>query len=120
MNTTRRIEKVEGDPLATGYKILNWDWTGSGGYCYADENGNVEGSIHTVDGSLDPVPLGTAFLQKIRLIALIFYGPEPWDNRFVKVSAFDEVVDHNKKKRCVVQDASHRQSAVVGYIFCRK
>lgn len=36
------------EPIAEGYKIFNWDWTGTGPYCYAD-GGAIAGSVHTVD-----------------------------------------------------------------------
>lgn len=55
MNETKRIDPsiLDGkEPIAVGYKIFNYDWTGHGGYSYADENGNVEGSVHTVTGKL--------------------------------------------------------------------
>ena len=50
MNQTMRIEpsSLEGkEALAVGYKIFDWNWGASGNYCYADENGEVEGSVHT-------------------------------------------------------------------------
>ena len=56
MNQTMRIEpsSLEGKKaLAVGYKIFDWNWGAAGNYCYADENGEVEGSVHTVTGSLD-------------------------------------------------------------------
>ena len=51
---TYRLDSIDGkEPLAEGYKIFNWDWTGADPeYVYADADGNVEGSIHTVDGEL--------------------------------------------------------------------
>lgn len=56
MNQTMRIEpsSLEGKKaLAVGYKIFDWNWGAAGNYCYADENGEVEGSVHTVTGPLD-------------------------------------------------------------------
>ena len=61
---TYRIDSVAGKAvLAEGYKIFNWDWTGADNYCYADENGNIEGSIHTVDGKLEACAWGLHFCK---------------------------------------------------------
>lgn len=93
---TYRLDSVEGkEPLATGYKILNWDWTGQGSYCYADDNG-IEGSIHTVTGKISPCNWGLHFCKN-PLDCLDFYGPEKW-NRFVQVTAFDEIVEGDRGK----------------------
>ncbi len=62
MNQTMRIEpsSLEGKKaLAVGYKIFDWNWGAKGGYCYADKNGEVEGSVHTVTGPLDECGLST-------------------------------------------------------------
>ena len=57
MNETKRVDSSfldDKEPIAKGYKIFSWDWTGyNGAYCYADENGNVEGSVHTVTGTIE-------------------------------------------------------------------
>ena len=40
--------------LAEGYKVFKNDWsTKHGNYCYADENGNVVGTFHKVDGNIE-------------------------------------------------------------------
>lgn len=62
MNTiTKRIDPalLDGkEPLATGYKVFDWDWTGHNDYCYADDDGNVEGSVHTVTGNISECAWG--------------------------------------------------------------
>ena len=95
MNKTYRIEAVKGEPLATGYKIFNWDWTGAGDYCYAD-GGELEGSVHTVDGDLSPCAWGLHFCKN-PVDCLNFKEPVQW-NRFAKVSAFDEIVEADNGK----------------------
>lgn len=35
------------EPIAEGYKIFNWDWTGQGDYSYAAD-GKIAGSVHQV------------------------------------------------------------------------
>ena len=54
MKTYRITEKeIKGmKPKAVGYKIFRNDWTSNQGYDYKDENGNVLGTIHKVDGEL--------------------------------------------------------------------
>ena len=62
---TKRIseEEIKGLPvLATGYKMFKNDWTTKHGtYDYKDENGNILGSIHKVEGELKRMQLGVAF-----------------------------------------------------------
>ena len=88
---TYRVDPKDYDgkkPLATGYKIFNWDWTGAGEYCYAAD-GEIEGSVHTVDGNLDPCEWGLHFCVN-PLDCMTFKAPVQW-MRFAKVSAFDEI-----------------------------
>lgn len=57
--TTRRLTAAEAaayknkTPLAVGYKIFNWDWTGNGEYCYTDADGikalKQEGMVNFID-----------------------------------------------------------------------
>lgn len=64
---TRRIDRkeIEGLPvLAEGYKIFNDDWTCMD-YCYADENGNVEGSVHKADGEIKAGENGLHFCSEM-------------------------------------------------------
>lgn len=64
MKTYRLTEKdIENKPvLAVGYKIFAHGWgTKQGDYCYADENGEVLNTIHTVDGNISECRWGVAF-----------------------------------------------------------
>lgn len=99
--TTRRInpETLEGkEPLATGYKIFNRDWTGYDNYCYADEDGNVEGSVHTVTGSIGRCEWGLHF-SKDPFDTMKYKDLIQW-NRFAKVEAYDEISDEGDKTVC--------------------
>lgn len=53
-------------PVAEGYKIFNWGWTANYGdnYCYADENGNVEGMVHKQEGFPKKMRERLTFLPK--------------------------------------------------------
>jgi len=97
---TKRVDpkKYEGvEPLATGYKILNNDWSASyGDYNYADENGNVEGTVHTMDGDLKHCENGLHFCKN-PINCMSYYPMVQW-NKFAKISAFDEVKDHSDCK----------------------
>lgn len=66
MKTYRITEKDIKDlpVLATGYKIFNNDWTANSGYDYKDENGNVVGTIHKVDGNIVECKWGLHFSEK--------------------------------------------------------
>lgn len=66
MKTYRITEKeIEGmKPLAVGYKIFKPDWKSKNGYCYADENGEVLNTIHTVDGNITECRWGLHFSKK--------------------------------------------------------
>ena len=110
MNTTKRIDQkeIEGKaPLTTGYKIFYWDWTSpddsyyaeEGNYCYADENGEVVGSVHTVTGKLNPDDWGLHF-SKNPIDAMKYMDIIQW-NKFAYVEAYDECIDHNDGDKCV-------------------
>ena len=101
MKETKRVDAsyLDGkEPIATGYKIFSWDWTGYGGYCYADENGNVEGSVHTVTGNLSKCGWGLHYCENpvdcIRYRDLI-----QW-NKFAFVEAYDENIKGDDKSVC--------------------
>lgn len=67
MKTYRLTEKdIENKPvLAVGYKIFAPGWeTKHYAYCYADENGNVLNTIHTVDGNIAECRWGLHFSKK--------------------------------------------------------
>ncbi|MEG1758252.1 MAG: hypothetical protein RR235_07325, partial [Oscillospiraceae bacterium] len=97
MGNTHRIAEIKGAVLATWYKIFNWDWSANyGNYCYADENGNVEGSIHTMAGDLAHCKSGLHFCEN-PLDCYKYYAPVHW-NKYAMVSAFDEVRNHKDGK----------------------
>lgn len=104
MNETKRVDTsfLDGkEPIAKGYKIFSWDWVGyNGAYCYADENSNVEGSVHTVTGKIEKCGWGLHFCENpvdcMRYRALV-----QW-NKFAEIEAFDEVIkaDGDNKSVC--------------------
>ena len=99
--TTKRIDpaSVEGrDPIATGYKIFSWDWSAYGGYNYADENGNVESSVHTVTGELSTCGWGLHYCKN-PLDCMKYQNIIQW-NRFAYVEVFDENIDTKDKSVC--------------------
>lgn len=99
--TTKRIDAatLEGKaPMAEGYKIFNWDWTGYDGYCYADEDGEVEGSVHTVTGKLDKCGWGLHY--SVNPIDCMRYEDLIQWNKFAKVEAYDEDINAGDKSLC--------------------
>lgn len=99
--TTKRIDPalLEGKkPLATGYKVFNWDWTGYGDYCYADENGNVEGSVHTVTGEISECKWGLHYCLN-PLNCMKYRDIVQW-NKFALVEAYDENINGADKSVC--------------------
>ena len=101
MNETKRIDPSELDgkePIATGYKIFGWDWTGYGGYCYADENGNVEGSVHTVTGKLSKCGWGLHYCEN-PIDCMRYRDLTQW-NKFALVEAYDENIKDDDKNVC--------------------
>ena len=97
MNTYRITEKdINGmNPLAVGYKIFKHDWTANGGYDYKDENGNVLGTIHKVDGNIEECRWGLHFSEKPQ-DCFNFYECVQW-NKFAKVEAYGKVIKGEKK-----------------------
>lgn len=94
MNQTMRIEpsSLEGkEALAVGYKIFDWNWGASGNYCYADENGEVEGSVHTVTGPLDKCGWGLHY-SKNPIDCMRYRDLIQW-NKFALVEAYEENID---------------------------
>ena len=66
MNTYRiNKEDLENKKvLAEGYKIFYQGFkTKHGNYCYADENGNVVGTFHKVDGKIEECNWGLHFSE---------------------------------------------------------
>ena len=94
MNQTMRIEpsSLEGKKaLAVGYKIFDWNWGTSGNYCYADENGEVEGSVHTVTGPLNKCGWGLHY-SKNPIDCMRYRDLIQW-NKFALVEAYEENID---------------------------
>lgn len=101
MNETKRVDAsfLDGkEPIATGYKIFSWDWTGYGGYCYADENGEVEGSVHTVTGKLSKCGWGLHYCEN-PLDCMRHRNIIQW-NKFALVEAYDENIKGDDKSVC--------------------
>ena len=104
MNETKRVDPsfLDGkEPIAKGYKIFSWDWTGyNGAYCYADENCNVEGSVHTVTGEIEKCGWGFHFCEN-PVDCMRYRDLVQW-NKFAEVEAFDEVIkaDGDDKSVC--------------------
>jgi len=100
---TKRIseEEIKGLPvLATGYKMFRNDWTTKyGKYDYKDENGNVLGSIHKVEGELKECEWGFHFSKKPQ-DCFDFYECVQW-NTFAKVEAFGNSVDSKDGNKSV-------------------
>ena len=103
METHRITEKeIEGmKPLAVGYKIFKPDWKANNGYCYADENGEVLNSIHTVEGNISECRWGLHFSKKPQ-DCFNFYESVQW-NRFAKVEAYGECFDSDNGDKSVAK-----------------
>ena len=83
-------------PVAVGYKMFNNDFTTQhGSYDYKDENGNVVGTIHKVDGDIKECCWGLHFSRQPHE-CFNFYAPLQW-NRFAKVEAYDQLIEGDKK-----------------------
>ena len=104
MNETKRVDPSfldDKEPIAVGYKVFGWDWTGyNGAYCYADENGNVEGSVHTVTGKIEKCGWGLHFCEN-PVDCMRYRDLVQW-NKFAEIEAFDEVIkaDGDDKSVC--------------------
>ena len=104
MKTYRLTEKdIENKPvLAVGYKIFAPGWeTKHYAYCYADENGNVLNTIHTVDGNIAECRWGLHFSKKPQ-DCFNFYESVQWNN-FAKVEAYDACLDSSDGKKSVAK-----------------
>ena len=104
MKTYRLTEKdIENKPvLAVGYKVFVHGWeTKYGDYCYADENGNVLNTIHTVDGNITECRWGLHFSKKPQ-DCFNFYESVQWNN-FAKVEAYDACLDSPDGKKSVAK-----------------
>lgn len=101
MNETKRIDlaKLEGkEPIAVGYKIFDWRWAGHNNYCYADKDGDVEGSVHTVTGELSECGWGLHYCEN-PLDCMRYRELVQW-NRFALVEAYDENIKGEDKSVC--------------------
>ena len=103
MKETKRVDASflkDKEPIAVGYKVFGWDWTGFGGYSYADENGTVEGSVHTVTGELSKCGWGLHYCEN-PLDCMKYRDIIQW-NKFALVEAYDEniKVDVDDKSVC--------------------
>ena len=91
MKETKRIDPsmLDGkEPIAVGYKIFCWDWTGYNDYSYADENGEVEGSVHTVTDKLEHCGWGLHYCEN-PVNCMRYRDLIQW-NKFALVEAYDE------------------------------
>ena len=87
-------------PIAVGYKIFNYEWTGYNDYSYADENGEVEGSVHTVTGDLEHCGWGLHYCEN-PVDCMRYRDLIQW-NKFALVEAYDENIkrDNDDKSVC--------------------
>ena len=103
MKETKRVapSMLDGKkPIAVGYKIFNYDWTGYNDYSYADENGEVEGSVHTVTGDLEHCGWGLHYCEN-PVDCMRYRDLIKW-NKFALVEAYDENIkrDNDDKSVC--------------------
>ena len=92
--TTKCVDPsfLEGkEPLAVGYKVFDWAWGANGNYNYADENGEVLGSVHTVTGELSKCGWGLHFCRNA-IDCMRYRDIIQW-NEFALVEAYDELLD---------------------------
>ena len=95
---TYRISEKElngAKPAAVGYKIFNNDFAAQNGYDYKDENGNVIGTIHKVDGDIVESKWGLHFSEQPQ-DCFNFYAPLQW-NKFAKVEAYGNIIRGEQK-----------------------
>ena len=103
MKETKRVapSMLDGKkPIAVGYKIFNYDWTSYNDYSYADENGEVEGSVHTVTGDLEHCGWGLHYCEN-PVDCMRYRDLIQW-NKFALVEAYDENIkrDNDDKSVC--------------------
>lgn len=101
MKETKRIDPaaLEGkEAIASGYKIFNWDWSAQNNYYYADENGEVEGSVHTVTGKINGCNWGLHYCKN-PVDCMRYRDLIQW-NKFAFVEAYDENIDDTDKSVC--------------------
>ena len=86
--------------LATGYKIFGYDWK-SKSYDYKDENGEVLGTFHKVNGDIIECKWGLHF-SKNPFHCFNFYEAVQW-NRFAKVNAYEKCIDSNSGDKSIAK-----------------
>lgn len=83
-------KEIEGlEPVTEGYKVFNNDWTAYGNYCYADENGNVEGVVHKQEGFPYKCRNGLHLCEN-PLDCFDYYPCVQW-NKFAKVRGYGQI-----------------------------
>ena len=100
------IDKKEIDgltPVAEGYKIFNNDWTANFGnnYCYADGNGNVEGTVHKQEGFPKRCKNGLHFCEN-PLDCFRYYPVVQW-NKFAKVRGYGHISRGDRDTKVAVE-----------------
>lgn len=97
-------KQIEGlEPVAEGYKIFNNDWTANYGnnYCYADENGNVEGVVHKQEGVIRICTNGFHFCES-PLDCFNHYPCIQW-NKFAQVKGYGQISRDNDSSKVAVE-----------------
>ena len=98
-----RDEIKDLQPVAEGYKIFNHNWTANYGnnYCYADENGNVEGVIHKQLGFPERCQNGLHFCENP--IDCMRYHPFVQWNKFAKVRGYGHIARSNDDSKVATE-----------------
>ena len=91
------------EPVAEGYKIFNNDWTANFGnnYCYADDNGNVEGTVHKQEGFPEKCKNGLHFCEN-PLDCFRYYPVVQW-NKFAKVRGYGHISKDDSDTKVAVE-----------------
>ena len=98
-----RDEIKDLQPVAEGYKIFNNDWTANYGdnYCYADENGNVEGVVHKQLGFPAKCQNGLHFCEN-PIDCMKYYPFVQW-NKFAKVRGYGHISKDNTDSKVATE-----------------
>ncbi len=97
-------KEIEGlEPVAEGYKVFNNDWTANYGnnYCYADEYGNVEGTVHKQEGFPEKCKNGLHFCEN-PLDCFRYYPVVQW-NKFAKVRGYGHISRDDRDTKVAVE-----------------
>ena len=88
--------------VAEGFKIFNNDWTATqNNYCYADENGNVEGTVHKQEGFPKKCSYGLHLCIN-PLDCLRFYPMVQW-NKFARVRGYGNISKDDSDTKVAVE-----------------